>query len=91
MRRLKWRLARYNLFEKIVFFTGIGCTVGVFALALLQLLGVIRSSSLLYLPLTALMMLTQAFENRKKKRKLAIFSLCAGIFVGICWVLILII
>lgn len=68
---------------------GLVCTVGVFALAVLQLLGFWKRSSVLYLPLTALLMLVQAYEHRKRNRKLAIFSLVAGIFVGICWLLIL--
>ncbi len=76
-------------YEMAIHTIGLVCTIGVFALAVLQLLGVWKKSSLLYLPLTALLMLVQAYEHRRRKRKLAIFSLVAGILIGICWITIL--
>ena len=81
--------ARRARFETAIHITRLVCTIGVFALAVLQLLGVWKKSSVLYLPLTALLMLVQAYENRRRNRKLAIFSLVAGIFVAICWLVIL--
>lgn len=89
MNKTKERWAQKTKFEKLLFVTGMVCSVSVITLALLQLLGVWEDAIQVYMPLVALLMLVQALENWKRSRTVAIVSLCASIFVGTVCILIL--
>jgi len=89
MRKFRERWQQKLWFEKLVFFIGITCSVSVIILAVLQLLDVWDDAGFVYTPLTALLMLVQAFENRKQQRGLMIFSLITAAFLIFVWLLIL--
>ena len=75
-------------YEKLVLVIGMLCSVSVIVLACLQLFQIWESAATIYMPLTAVLMLVQAFENRKKSRPLAIFSLCVAGFISVVCLLI---
>lgn len=76
-------------YEKIIFVIGMVCSVGAIVLAILQLCNVWEDSAYVYIPMMAVLMLVQAFDNRKKSRDLVILSLGVAVFISIVWFLIL--
>lgn len=89
MGKLKDNWNKKLWYEKIVFVIGMVTAVSVILLALLQLFNVWENSGYVYMPMSALLMLVQAFDNRKRSRKLMISSLCVAAFIGIVWILVL--
>ncbi len=88
MNKMKERWSQKLWYEKLVFIIGMFCSVSVIVLACLQVFSIWQNAAYAYMPLSALLMLVQAFENRKKKSGLVIISLCAAAIVSICWILV---
>ena len=88
MSKLKGEWAKKSPWEKIFFVAGMVCAVSVIGLALLQIFDLWENSAYVYQPLMAALLLSQAYENRKRSRSLTIFSLIAAAFILLCWVLI---
>ncbi len=89
MSKLKENWSKKLWYEKSIFIVGMLCSVSVIVLACLQLFNVWENAGNVYMPLTALLMLVQALENRKKSRGLVILSLCAAVFIFMVWILVL--
>lgn len=72
--------------RKALTIAGMILSVAVIVLAALSLTGVWENSGLAYVPLLGALMLTQAAQNWKTRKGLAIFSIVAALFVFLCWV-----
>ena len=75
-------------YEKIIFIVGMLCAVSTIVLALLSLLDIWEDAGYVYIPLLAVLMLVQAFENRRRSRGLVILNLCVAAFISIVWILV---
>lgn len=89
MKKFKENWRKLLWYEKVLHIIGFFAAIGAIVFPLLDLLGVCDSAPMVYIPLLAVLMLIQAFENRSRSRKLMIFSLCSGIFIAICWIAVL--
>ena len=72
-----------KMYEKISFIVGSICSVSVIMLAFLQLLSIWENAINIFVPLLGVLMLTQGVLQWRKNKKLAVFSLCAAIFIFI--------
>ena len=88
MNKMKERWSQKLWYEKLVFIIGMFCSASVIVLACLQIFSIWKNAAYVYMPLSALLMLVQVFENRKKSRGVVIVSLCAAAIISICWILI---
>jgi hypothetical protein len=75
-------------YERIIFIAGLLCSVAVLVLAVLQLCDVWNDAAYAYMPLMAITMLSQAYENRNRSKGVAVFSLGTAIFSLVSWVLV---
>lgn len=73
-----------SMFHKIMFVIRSLVSIGVVALALLQLLDVWDSALELALPLLGINVLLQSIFEWKEHRGSAIFGLCTALFIFIC-------
>lgn len=89
MEKLKKNWMGKLWYEKVIFIIGMLTSVTVVVLAVLQLCNVWEDAAYLYMPMLAVLMLVQAFENRKRSRGIAIFSLGVAVFISLVWVLLL--
>lgn len=89
MNKIKERWNQRTTLEKIVWCIGMGCSVSVVVLALLALFDVWPNAGYAYMPLCAVLMLIQAFENRKKDKFVLFISLGTAVFITIVWLLTL--
>ena len=89
MSKIKEEWTRKLWYEKVIFVIGMMTAVTVVVLALLQLFNVWEDAAYLYMPMMAVLMLVQAFDNRKKSRGLVILSLSVAAFIGLVWILLL--
>ena len=76
-------------YEKIIFIIGMASAGSVVILALLQLFGVWKDAAYVYMPLMAMTMLVQAFQNRKQSKSIMFLSLGVAAFITVVWVLVL--
>lgn len=76
--------------EKVLIITKISCSVFIIILALMQLIGIWDKAIDIFEPLLGILMIIQAIESWKKNRRLAIFSLCAALFVFVCVIVIIV-
>ena len=72
------------LLDKILSASSIVVGVAVIALAMVQLFGVWSKAGYVYVPLMGVNLLLQAYAQWKPNRKVAVFSLCAAVFVLAC-------
>lgn len=79
---MKWK--EKTLADKIATGIVLICSVLVIVLALLQLLNVWRDAAFAYMPLLCVIMLGQAYSNRKTNRSVAVESLVAAVIILIC-------
>lgn len=68
-------------YEKVLFVMNMICSISIIILACMQILDIWRAAVIVYEPLLGVLMLIQAIQNWKKNKVLAIFSLCAAIFI----------
>lgn len=72
------------LLDKIVSASGIVVSVAIIALAIIQLFDVWSDAGYVYVPLMGVNLLLQAYVQWKPNRKVAVFDLCAAVFVLAC-------
>ena len=72
------------LLDKIVSVSGIVVSVAIIALAIIQLFDVWSDAGYVYVPLMGVNLLLQAYVQWKPNRKVAVFYLCAAVFVLVC-------
>lgn len=72
------------LLDKIVSASGIVVSVAIIALAIIQLFDVWSDAGYVYVPLMGVNLLLQAYVQWKPNRKVAVFDLCAAVFVLVC-------
>ena len=89
MEKLKENWNKKLWYEKIIFIIGMASAVSAVILALLQFLEVWADAIYVYMPLTAVYLLENAFENRKRSRTLTISTLGVVAFITVVWILIL--
>lgn len=89
MSKLKENWSKMLWYEKTLFIIGMATAVSVVILALLQLFGVWKDAGYVYMPLMAVNMLVQAFENRKRSKGVMFLSLGVAAFITVVWVLVL--
>ena len=89
MKKLKENWNQKLWYEKVIFIIGMMASVAVIVLALLQLFDVWEDSAYVYMPMLAVLMLVQAFDNRKRSRGLMISSLCVAALEIILWIIVL--
>lgn len=70
--------------ERIYALIVIPCSLAICVLAVLQLAGVWEKAAYVYLPLMAIVMLTQALRFWKSAKSVSILSLCAAVVILIC-------
>ena len=56
-------------------------SLAVVILAVLQLAGIWEDAAYAYMPMTCIVLLAQTLQNWRKQRGVAIFSLCAALFI----------
>lgn len=76
-------------YEKVIHIIGFFAAIGAIVLPLLDLLGICDDMGKIFIPLLAVLMFIQAFDNRKACRKLMIFSLCTAIVIAACWLAVI--
>lgn len=90
MEKLKETWRDLLWYEKLLRIIGFLAAIAAIVLPLTYLLGVCDNTAPVYLPLLAVLMFIQAFDNRKTRRKLMLISLFSGIVVAVCWLVVLI-
>lgn len=90
MNNIKTAFHRKKGNEKVLIVAKITCSVFIIILALMQLIGIWDKAIDIFEPLLGILMIIQAMENWIKNRRLAIFSLCAALFVFACAIFIFI-
>ena len=89
MNKLQENWSQKLWYEKIIFILGMVAALSVIILALLQLFGLWKDSAYWYMPMMAVTMLVQAFDNRKRSKGVMFLSLGVAAFIAAVWVLIL--
>ena len=89
MNKIKEQWQQRTPFEKILWVVGMVCSVSVVVLALLALFNVWPNAGYAYMPLCVVMMLIQAFENRKKSKVVLFTSLGTAFFIAAVWLFVL--
>ena len=89
MNKIKERWNQRTTSEKIVWIIGMVCSVSVVVLAMLSLLRVWPGAAYAYMPLCVVVMLVQAFENRKKDKTVLFISLGTAVFIAAVWLFVL--
>ena len=75
-------------YERIIFVAGLLSSVAVVVLAVLQLCNICPNAAYAYLPLMAVTMLSQAYENRKRSKFVAYSSVGTAAFLLAVWALV---
>lgn len=70
--------------NKVLFSIRIIASLGIIVMAMLQLFGVWKDAIKVYMPLMGVNLLLQTFQDWKRNRSIAIFSLCVAVFIFIC-------
>ena len=70
--------------DKLASVASIVIAVAVIVLAVVQLLGIWSDAGYVYVPLMGINLLLQAYTQWNVNRKIAVFTLCASVFVLIC-------
>ena len=83
----KWK--DQPLHHKIISISMLLVSIAVMVLAIVQLLDLWPNSGYVYVPLMGINLLLQAYTQWTPNRKIAVFSLCAGVFVLICAICVL--
>ena len=89
MNKIKEQWQQRTALEKIAWIVGMVCAVGVLILAMLALFNVWPNAGYAYMPLCVVLMLVQAFENRKKSKVVLYSSLGTAIFIAAVWLFVL--
>ena len=69
-----------SLFMKVIRIIGIILSVLIIIFAVLQIFNVMQNAGYIYLPLIGLLMITQAIQNWKTSKGVAIFSIFVAAF-----------
>lgn len=77
--------------EKILNIISSICSISIIILVFMQILGVWKTAINAFEPLLGVLMLTQAIQNWKKNRVVAILSLSAAILTFLVWIIIFVI
>ena len=67
--------------EKVLSVIGIICSTSILIVGSMQISGVWKTAINIFEPLLGLLMLIQAIQSWEKDKVVAIFSLCASIFI----------
>lgn len=89
MSTIKERWNQRTLFEKIIWITGMVCSITIITLALLALFDIWPNAGYAYMPLCVVLMLIQAYENRKKSKAVLFTSLGTALFIAAVWLFVL--
>ena len=81
MERIKSIWIQKSTSEKILSLFVSICSIIIIVLAFIQILGIWENSINVFEPLLGVVILIQAIQNWKKNKIVAIFSLCASIFI----------
>lgn len=81
MERIKSIWIQKSTSEKILSLFVSICSIIIIVLAFMQILGIWENSINVFEPLLGVVILIQAIQNWKKNKIVAIFSLCASIFI----------
>jgi hypothetical protein len=81
MEKINRAWCEMRMYEKISFILGSICSVSVIILASLQLLGIWEKAINIFEPLLGVLMVTQGVLQWRRNKMLAVFSLCAAIFI----------
>lgn len=87
-RKEQWQ--QRTAFEKILWIIGIICSISVIVLALLGIFKIWPNAGYAYMPLCVVLMLIQAYENRKKSKTVLFTSLGTALFIAAMWLFVLI-
>ena len=82
----KWNEMRTA--DKVMIAVRMIASIGVIVLALLQLFGVWEQAINVTTPLMGVVLLVQSIQEWKQRRGVAIFSLCAALFVLACAIVV---
>lgn len=74
--------------DKVMLIARIIASIGVVAFALLQLFGIWDKAINLAAPLIGVVLLLQSIQEWKSKRGVAIFGLCAAVFIFVCAIVV---
>lgn len=87
----KWKdnWSRMSQMERIEASLLLLVSIGVIVFSLLPVLGIWDKAGNVYIPLLSVLLVLQSRRERKKNRAVAIFSLLTGIFILICWVVVM--
>ena len=77
--------------EKVLSVISSICSISIIILACMQNLGIWKNAVDVFEPLLGVLMLIQAIQNWEKNKKVAIFSLCAAIFIFLVSIFIFVI
>ena len=87
----KWKdnWSRMSQMERIEASLLLLVSIGAIVFSLLSVLGIWDKAGNVYIPLLGILMLLQSHREWKQHRGVAIFSLMSGIFILICWVVVM--
>lgn len=77
--------------EKVLTVISSICSISIIILACMQILGTWKNAIDVFEPLLGVVILIQAIQNWRKNKKVAIFSLCAAIFIFLVSIFIFVI
>lgn len=89
MSKFKESWQQRTALEKVLLVVRIVCAVAIIVLALLSLLQIWIGAALIYMPLSAVLMLLQAYENRKNDKTVLFVSLGTAVFILGVWLFLL--
>ena len=81
----KWAEMRW--YDRVAFVASLLCSVGIIIFGLLGITNRMADADRYYIPLAAVAMLAQGFQDRKRSRALMIVSLAVGAFLAVLSVL----
>ena len=91
MERIRTIWIQKNTGEKVLSVIATICSVIIIVLACIQILGIWENAINVFEPLLGVVILVQAIQNWKKNKIVAIFSLCASIFIFLVSIFIFVI
>ena len=91
MERIRTIWNQKNIGEKVLSVIATICSVIIIVLACIQILGIWENAINVFEPLLGVVILIQAIQNWKKNKIVAIFSLCASIFIFLVSIFIFVI
>ena len=81
----KW--AEMHWYDRVAFVTGLVSCAGIIVFGLLGIINAMADADRYYIPLAAVAMLAQGFQDRKRSRFMMIVSLAVGVFLAVLSVL----